>query len=98
MRLNDYFREPGALTVAELRTAIGAKGDAQIRQWQHGYADRIPSPENCVAIERATSGAVTRRDLRPDDWHRIWPELVTAEHTAPDSVHGGLDDAKAAAA
>jgi DNA-binding transcriptional regulator YdaS (Cro superfamily) len=37
----------------------------------------------CSAIESATSGAVTRRDLRPDDWHRIWPELVTAEHPAP---------------
>ena len=20
-------------------------------------------------------GAVTRKDLRPDDWHEIWPEL-----------------------
>lgn len=37
----------------------------------------------CVDIERATHGAVTRRDLRPDDWHRIWPELVTADHPAP---------------
>jgi DNA-binding transcriptional regulator YdaS (Cro superfamily) len=33
-------------------------------------------PEKCVAIERATGGAVTRRDLRPDDWQDIWPELV----------------------
>jgi len=30
----------------------------------------------CLAIERATSGAVTRRDLRPDDWQDIWPELA----------------------
>ena len=34
------------------------------------------SPERCVAIERATLGHVTRRDLRPNDWHLIWPELV----------------------
>ena len=34
-----------------------------------------PSPENCVAIEQATKKAVTRKDLRPDDWHLIWPEL-----------------------
>jgi len=39
--------------------------------------------ELCVSIERATDGAVTRRDLRPDDWHLIWPELVTADHPAP---------------
>lgn len=29
----------------------------------------------CVQVERATDGQVTRRDLRPDDWHLIWPEL-----------------------
>lgn len=33
---------------------------------------------HCLAIEQATAGAVTRRDLRPDDWQRIWPELDTA--------------------
>ncbi|CAN0620454.1 protein of unknown function [Burkholderia multivorans] len=30
----------------------------------------------CVAIERASNGAVTRRDLHPDDWRDIWPELA----------------------
>jgi len=75
MTLNDYLNSEGALTVAALRAAIGAKSDAQIRQWQHGYADRLPSPENCSAIEAATGGAVMRWDLRPNDWHRIWPEL-----------------------
>lgn len=29
----------------------------------------------CATIEIATEGAVTRKDLRPDDWGRIWPEL-----------------------
>lgn len=31
---------------------------------------------HCVAIERATGGAVTRKDLRPNDWQDIWPELA----------------------
>lgn len=35
-----------------------------------------PDAVHCVAIERATNGAVTRRDLRPDDWPLIWPELA----------------------
>ena len=35
-------------------------------------------PALCVAIERATSGEVTRQDLRPNDWHLIWPELTEA--------------------
>lgn len=73
MNLQDYFSTPGSLTMTELRTAIGVKHDAQIRQWRYGYAGRIPSPNNAVAIEKATGGAVTRRDLRPD-WREIWPE------------------------
>lgn len=36
--------------------------------------------ERCVPIERATAGAVTRKDLRPNDWRDIWPELAEAEH------------------
>jgi DNA-binding transcriptional regulator YdaS (Cro superfamily) len=79
MDLNAYLKSDGALSVQALRIAIGAKSDAQIRQWQHGYSDRAPSPENCVAIEQATGGVVMRWDLRPDDWHRIWPELIGAE-------------------
>ena len=30
----------------------------------------------CVQIEAATKGQVTRKDLRPDDWYLIWPELI----------------------
>lgn len=45
-----------------------------ISQWRNGVR---PIPvERCFAIEQATSGAVTRKDLRPDDWHLIWPELA----------------------
>lgn len=50
-----------------------------IQQWR--YAG-VPI-EHCPAIEAATNGAVTRRDLRPDDWWEIWPELVTPEFPAP---------------
>lgn len=39
--------------------------------------------ERAVSIERATGGIVRRWDMRPDDWHRIWPELIGAEG-APD--------------
>ena len=78
MNLHEYLASPGARTVAQLREQIGAKSDAQVRQWQHGYANRKPGPQYCAAIERATVGAVTRKDLRPKDWHLIWPELKPA--------------------
>lgn len=36
------------------------------------------SPARCVEIEIATQGKVSRRDLRPSDWVKIWPELSAA--------------------
>lgn len=79
MNLDAYLRLDGALSVSALRIASGVKSDAQIRQWRYGYADRVPGPESCVALERATEGRVRRWDLRPKDWHRIWPELIGAD-------------------
>ena len=38
----------------------------------------------CALLEAVSDGVVTRRDMRPDDWHIIWPELVTADHPAPE--------------
>lgn len=40
---------------------------------------RVPGPELCVLIERATGRRVMRWNLRPDDWHLIWPELIGTE-------------------
>lgn len=31
--------------------------------------------ELCVVIERVTNGLVTRKNLRPNDWAAVWPEL-----------------------
>lgn len=36
---------------------------------------RTVSPEKAVSIEQLTEGKVMRWDLRPKDWHLIWPEL-----------------------
>jgi len=36
---------------------------------------RVPGPVLAGVIERATKKAVTRQDLRPDDYWLIWPEL-----------------------
>ena len=83
MTLDEYLSAAGSMTVAQLRERIGVKSDMQIRQWRHGYADRQPSPEFAAAIELATEGKVRRWDLRPKDWHRIWPELINVKG-APD--------------
>jgi len=65
--------------VNELARRIGV-GQSVVSNWR---ARKSVPPEHCAAVEIATKGAVTRRELRPDDWHRIWPELVTKNHPAP---------------
>lgn len=70
----------GQVAVLAARLGIHTVYLSQLASRHNG---RQPSPELCVDIERTTAGEVTRRDLRPDDWHRIWPELVTNEHPAP---------------
>jgi len=39
-----------------------------------------PCPADTVpALEAICGFAVRRWDLRPNDWHRIWPELIGTE-------------------
>lgn len=53
-----------------------------VSQWINGTR---PVPTNrCVEIEQQTG--VSRRALRPQDWWRIWPELVDDEHPIPRSA------------
>lgn len=80
MNLKTYFEDRSQ---TELAAALGVTQGA-VWQWAQGLI--TPAPERCVSIERATNAQVTRRDLRPADWHLIWPELVTPEHPAPAGV------------
>lgn len=74
---------------SSLATAIG-RSPQFVSQLFKG--DRPVPVELCVSIERATDGAVTRRDLRPDDWHLIWPELIGAEG-APSTTADAVKEA-----
>jgi DNA-binding transcriptional regulator YdaS (Cro superfamily) len=53
---------------AAVARACGITSQA-VSQWK-----RVP-PQHCIAIERATSGAIARSDLRPD----IWPEQESSK-------------------
>jgi DNA-binding transcriptional regulator YdaS (Cro superfamily) len=79
MKLSTWIAEERG-RAAELASDIGLTKPSNpvlIYQWSGGLR---PVPiERCVPIEQATGGAVRRWDLRPDDWHRIWPELIGAE-------------------
>lgn len=44
---------------------------------QIAYGNKRASAEVAAAVERVTGGGTTRKDLRPDDWHLVWPELAS---------------------
>lgn len=66
-------REPFA---ARCETTIG-----HLRNVAGGH--KSCSPILAACIERQSAGVVRRWDLRPDDWHRVWPELVGVEGAPP---------------
>lgn len=74
MDLKNYLIESDTKK-AEFARAINVSA-ALLHQWIKGI--RPVASQHCPAIEKQTGGKVTRKELRPDDWHKIWPELVNA--------------------
>lgn len=73
MTLSEYLKAQGFGAGKRLAEAIGAP-QPDVSDWANGHR---PVPiARCVAIEKATEGQVSRRDLRPDDWQQFWPELA----------------------
>ncbi len=65
----------GSVTALAARIGEGVKRQ-NVEHWIK--SGRVPS-EHCAAVEAASGGQVRRWHLRPDDWHRIWPELIGAD-------------------
>ncbi|MCG8985838.1 helix-turn-helix domain-containing protein [Delftia acidovorans] len=82
MQLQEHLKLSGRGSKAVLARAIGAH-PPDLSDWLSGK--RAVPVHHCVAIERETKGAVSRRDLRPDDWQDIWPEL--AQPTTQEQGH-----------
>ena len=67
MKLQEYLNVRGR--GAELCRTIGVKA-SNLSDWKLG---KHPVPiSQCLAIETATGGLVTRKDLRPNDWQTYW--------------------------
>ncbi|WP_175786511.1 transcriptional regulator [Burkholderia anthina] len=73
MNLKDYISTSERGTAAKLAAHLGVSA-SYLSQMASGLCPI--SEKRCVQIEQFTHGGVTRRDLRPDDWREIWPELV----------------------
>lgn len=70
----------GGVTVMAAAIGVTPVYLSQLAARQDG---REPGPELCVRIESYSGRMVRRWDMRPMDWHLIWPELIGAEG-APD--------------
>lgn len=88
MTLNEYLEQlpPGGRAILAGDLGIST---IYLKQLAARQNEREPSAELCVRIERRVQ-LVTRRDLRPDDWHLIWPELITRNHPAPSEPAAAL--------
>ena len=63
-------------------TLAAAVSVAAPYMWQMVRGKRPVPAAYCTAIEVATGGEVTRQELRPKDFHLIWPELSVVGGTA----------------
>ena len=79
MRLDQYVSDQRGRQTS-LAAAIGCQPQLV---WQWAREVRPVPLERCVAIEIATDREVMRWDLRPADWHKIWPELTGADGAPP---------------
>jgi len=75
MKLRTYLDTLPRGGVSEFAGRVGVS-PVYLSQLAAEQDDRVPSPALCVVIERESQHVVTRRALRPTDWHLIWPELV----------------------
>ena len=66
--LKQAVEEGGGITVAASLLAITPQ---RLSNW----IERGVPTEHCARVESVLG--VARRDLRPDDWQAIWPELAT---------------------
>lgn len=81
MELRPYLDTLPRGGIADIARKLGIS-TIYLHQLAAGQAGRLPSPELCVRMERLMPD-VSRRDLRPHDWHLIWPELITKQFPAP---------------
>lgn len=69
MQLQNYVASLDRGGVSKLAVQLGVTVSF-LSQMSSGYA-RIP-PSRALAIEIATNGLVTRKELLPNDWHKYW--------------------------
>lgn len=70
------LEKPDAPRAAQVVAALKITS-ATVAEWRSGRR-HVPIAR-CAQLERMFPGRFDRRDLRPNDWHLIWPELIGPE-------------------
>lgn len=83
MKLYNYLRVMSAKERAAFAIAVGTTL-AHLNNVKYG--SRVASAALARSIAEHTGRSVAEWDLRPKDWHRIWPELAERSD-APIVVH-----------
>ena len=76
LNLKNYLNDKGHGGISELARKINAHIN-DVGCWARNK--RSVPVKRCVQIEKLTDGVVTRRELRPDDYWEIWPDLAKDE-------------------
>jgi DNA-binding transcriptional regulator YdaS (Cro superfamily) len=58
------------------REALAARCGTSRGHLQNVSNGKTCGPVLATALEKETAGAVTRKDMRPKDFWRIWPDLA----------------------
>jgi DNA-binding transcriptional regulator YdaS (Cro superfamily) len=65
---------------SEARKAFASRCETSMGHLQNVMSGwRTCATDLAVSIERESEGSVRRWDMRPDDWHKHWPELIGAK-------------------
>lgn len=78
MELKQYLKPMSPQARNSFAVIVGSSR-GHIQNVAYGY--RVCAAELAVSIERETQGVVSRKDLCPDNWQKIWPELAQAPAT-----------------
>ncbi|KWE77250.1 XRE family transcriptional regulator [Burkholderia ubonensis] len=79
MNLKEFISTSERGTAKRLAAFLGVS-PSYLSQMASG--ESAISEKRCVQIESFTAGKLSRRVLRPDDWHLIWPELAQQKEVA----------------
>jgi DNA-binding transcriptional regulator YdaS (Cro superfamily) len=82
MNIKNYLQKTRT-TTADFAHGIGVS-PALVYQWMNGI--RPIAVQHCLAITASTGGKVGLTELRPKDWHLLWPDATPPKRRKPSTV------------